>query len=219
MLLYFKPGSHPWDTRIQVGGCSQLVSHTMGGLHLSHKIVVLCGHKDHERPPWQWLQWRSFCLSRWLTRCQCERWKWLPEDLSGKRWKSKSIGFIANQVSVALVKPRVMLFLLSSFLTTEPDSRCENYMFCKPRGLTLRSSYALRIISDSGTIEVQVRNNIALITKLIIFNFWTELKMRPELPLSRVLLCNKRFTIFLTPGIHFSYVCCACILLAHEFNK
>ena len=34
--------------------------------------------------------------------------------------------------------------------------KCENYMFCKPRGLTLSSSYALRVISDSGTIEVEV---------------------------------------------------------------
>lgn len=34
--------------------------------------------------------------------------------------------------------------------------RCENYMFCKPRGLTLHSSYALRITSDSGTLEIQV---------------------------------------------------------------
>ena len=37
--------------------------------------------------------------------------------------------------------------------------RCENYMFCKPRGLTLRSSYTLRVISDSGTIEVEVSKN------------------------------------------------------------
>ena len=32
-------------------------------------------------------------------------------------------------------------------------------MFCKPRGLTLRSSYTLRVISDSGTIEVEVSKN------------------------------------------------------------
>merc|ERR1719238_2204990 len=34
--------------------------------------------------------------------------------------------------------------------------KCENYMFCKPRGLTLRSSYTLRVTSDSGTIEVEM---------------------------------------------------------------
>merc|ERR1719391_1360103 len=75
MLLYFKPGSHPWDTRIQP------VAHTLP----VRGMEVAAG---------------------------------------GSEWKKMK--------------------------------KCENYMFCKPRGLTLRSSYALRIISDSGTIEVQM---------------------------------------------------------------
>merc|ERR1719266_2992046 len=75
MLLYFKPGSHPWDTRIQP------VAHTLP----VRGMEVAAG---------------------------------------GSRWQNMK--------------------------------KCENYMFCKPRGLTLRSSYTLRVISDSGTIEVEM---------------------------------------------------------------
>jgi len=35
-------------------------------------------------------------------------------------------------------------------------SKCENYMFCKPRGITLHGEYALRVISDSGNIDLTV---------------------------------------------------------------
>merc|ERR1711953_1383716 len=75
MLLYFKPGSHPWDTRIQP------VAHTLP----VRGMEVAAG---------------------------------------GSPWKKMK--------------------------------KCENYMFCKPRGLTLRSSYTLRVTSDSGTIEVEM---------------------------------------------------------------
>jgi len=75
MLLYFKPGSHPWDTRIQP---------------VAHTLPV----------------------------------RRMEVAADGSRWKNMK--------------------------------KCENYMFCKPRGLTLRSSYSLRVISDSGTIEVQM---------------------------------------------------------------
>ena len=43
--------------------------------------------------------------------------------------------------------------------------RCENYMFCKPRGLTLRSSYTLRVTSDSGTIEVEVSKSTTFVLR------------------------------------------------------
>jgi len=75
MLLYFKPGSHPWDTRIQPVG---------------HTLPV----------------------------------RGMEVAAGGSQWQNMK--------------------------------KCENYMFCKPRGLTLRSSYALRVISDSGAIEVQM---------------------------------------------------------------
>ena len=35
-------------------------------------------------------------------------------------------------------------------------SKCENYMFCKPRGITLHGEYALRVTSDSGNIDLTV---------------------------------------------------------------
>ena len=34
--------------------------------------------------------------------------------------------------------------------------KCENYMFCKPAGITLQSQFQLRIISDTGNIDVNV---------------------------------------------------------------
>jgi len=75
MLLYFKPGSHPWDTRIQP---------------VAHTLPVRA----------------------------------MEVSAKGSSWRNMK--------------------------------KCENYMFCKPQGLTLRSSYSLRIISDSGAIEVEM---------------------------------------------------------------
>ena len=34
--------------------------------------------------------------------------------------------------------------------------KCENYMFCKPAGITLQGRFQLRIISDTGNIDVNV---------------------------------------------------------------
>jgi len=34
--------------------------------------------------------------------------------------------------------------------------KCENYMFCKPAGITLQGQFQLRIISDTGNIDVSV---------------------------------------------------------------
>ena len=34
--------------------------------------------------------------------------------------------------------------------------KCENYMFCKPAGITLQGQFQLRIISDTGNIDVIV---------------------------------------------------------------
>ena len=34
--------------------------------------------------------------------------------------------------------------------------KCENYMFCKPRGITLHGQFSLRVISDTGSIDVTV---------------------------------------------------------------
>jgi len=37
-------------------------------------------------------------------------------------------------------------------------SKCENYMFCKPRGVTLHGEHRIRVISDSGNIDITVPN-------------------------------------------------------------
>ena len=37
--------------------------------------------------------------------------------------------------------------------------KCENYMFCKPAGITLQGQFQLRIISDTGNIDVNVSNH------------------------------------------------------------
>ena len=34
--------------------------------------------------------------------------------------------------------------------------KCENFMFCKPPGFTLHASFGLRVVSDTGTIDVTV---------------------------------------------------------------
>ena len=36
-------------------------------------------------------------------------------------------------------------------------SKCENFMFCKPQGLTLGGQFKLRVVSDTGVIDVKVR--------------------------------------------------------------
>ena len=69
MLLYFKPGSHPWDTRIQVNmvdWCTGVVG----------KMIYHHNNYNHHGD-------ELFC-SQWLTLCQCEGWKCLLEGLDGK---------------------------------------------------------------------------------------------------------------------------------------
>ena len=36
-------------------------------------------------------------------------------------------------------------------------AKCENFMFCKPPGFTLHGSFGLRVVSDTGTIDVTVQ--------------------------------------------------------------
>ena len=33
---------------------------------------------------------------------------------------------------------------------------CENFMFCKPSGITLHGKFWLRVVSDTGNIDVEV---------------------------------------------------------------
>lgn len=51
----------------------------------------------------------------------------------------------------------VDLLLLTYLYRWQDLRKCENYMFCKPAGITLQSQFQLRIISDTGNIDVTVR--------------------------------------------------------------
>ena len=35
--------------------------------------------------------------------------------------------------------------------------KCENFMFCKPAGITLHAGFTLRLVSDTGNIEIRVK--------------------------------------------------------------
>ena len=41
-------------------------------------------------------------------------------------------------------------------------AKCENYMFCKPSGLTLHGQFRLRLISDTGNIDKRVSRAVVL---------------------------------------------------------
>ena len=40
--------------------------------------------------------------------------------------------------------------------------KCENFMFCKPSGVTLHAQFSLRVVSDTGNIDTQVKNKVFL---------------------------------------------------------
>ena len=39
-------------------------------------------------------------------------------------------------------------------------TKCENYMFCKPPGVILQGQFSIRILSDTGNIDVNVGSEI-----------------------------------------------------------
>ena len=41
-------------------------------------------------------------------------------------------------------------------------NKCENFMFCKPSGVTLHAQFSLRVVSDTGNIDTQVKKKVFL---------------------------------------------------------
>ena len=79
MLLYFKPGSHPWDTRIQV---LALWTGVLGGTHndliedhYDAAHFAKSDETDESVEPDESAESVELSRSQWVTLCLCEGWK------------------------------------------------------------------------------------------------------------------------------------------------
>jgi len=154
-------GTADWEEGFACGTCAEL---EYNGNVITVNVVDRCGACskgwfDLGGPAWRALT--SGALPGHIYGVK-SRWVSCPASLTGGSnlhvyVKPGSHPWDARFQPVAHTLP-VRAMQIEAGTGLRNMEKCENYMFCKPRGITLHGLYSLRISSDSGSIEVTLEN-------------------------------------------------------------
>jgi len=152
-------GTADWEEGFACGSCVEL---EYQGRVITVTVVDRCGAcsqgwHDLGGPAWRALTGGA---APGHIHGVTSRWVACPASLTGGHSlqvyvKPGSHPWDARFQPVAHTRP-VLGMMIEGGTGWREMKKCENYMFCKPRGITLHAQFSLRVISDTGSIDVTV---------------------------------------------------------------
>ena len=157
--MFAAVGGSDWASGLGCGGCAEL---EWRGHTVTVNVVDRCGGCskgwfDLGGPAWRALTGGQPPGHVYAVR---SRWVSCPLSLTGGRnievyVKPGSHAWDARFQPTHQERP-VQEIYIDGGRGWQRMAKCENFMFCKPSGITLHGQFTLRLVSDTGNIEVTV---------------------------------------------------------------
>jgi len=151
-------GGSDWDNGFGCGSCAEL---QFNGNTIIVNVADRCGGCskgwfDLGGPAWRAL---TNNMAPGHVHGVRSRWVTCPHDLSNRNIrvyvKPGSHAWDARFQPTGHKRP-VTGMMIKTGSGWRSMKKCENFMFCKPSGVTLHAQFSLRVVSDTGNIDTQV---------------------------------------------------------------